>query len=258
MSGQNSIDNSPHLPSPRQRLSLIISAYNEEEALPQLFAEIRRELVGWEVLEVIIVNDGSTDRTAEVMSELEADLEAERTEESDPSVKLILYSLDHNSGMGAALKAGYHLASEPWVTFLPGDGQIVPAMIYPICDAAERGARVVTTRYTNRQYSLYRKILSHGLRVLNRLIVGVDVTSEGMYLIERDLLQAMPLASDSFMLNLEIPIRAARHKLPMEVVGIEVRERQGGQSSATRWGRIVSTLIDLIALRWRMMNERSS
>ena len=79
-----------------------------------------------------------------------------------------------------------------------------------------------------------------------------------MYLIERTLLRSMPLASDSFMLNLEIPIRAARLRVAMDVVGIEVRARQGGQSSATHWGRIAHTLKDLIALRWRMIRERSS
>ena len=259
MSAPDHTESSSDLPSPRQCLSLVISAYNEEEALPRLFAEIKRDLVGWTALEVIIINDGSTDGTAEVMETLNSQLQTDRAEgRLDHSLRLVLSSLNENRGMGAALRAGYELATEPWVTFLPGDGQIAPAMIYPLCDAAELGARAVTTRYTNRKYSLYRQILSRGLRVLNRMIVGVNVTSEGMYLIERTLLQSMPLTSDSFMLNLEIPIRVARQRLPMHVVGIEVRARQGGQSSATQWGRIASTLKDLIALRLRMMRERSS
>ena len=253
------INNHSVLPSPRQCLSLVISAYNEEEALPQLFTEIQRDLVGWKALEVIIINDGSHDRTAEVMSEIKEALQRDQAlGVCDQSMRVILCSLDTNRGMGAALQKGYRLATEPWVTFLPGDGQIEPAMIYSLCEATERGARAVTTRYTNRQYTPFRLALSRGLRILSRMIVGVNVTSEGMYLIERNLLQAMPLISDSFMLNLEIPIRAARQGLPMEVVGIKVRARQGGTSSATQWSRIVNTLVDLIVLRWRMMRERSS
>lgn len=241
------------LVAPHVRLSVVISAYNEEEALPLLFSELLEELRGWTSLEVIIVNDGSLDQTAEVMETLKGSAELA----TRPEVRLVLCSLDSNQGMGAALQAGYRLASEPWVTFLPGDGQIAPAMIPPLCDAVKRGARVVTTRYTNRQYTPYRKLLSRGLRGLSRLIIGLHVTSEGMYLIERDLLNAMPLFSDSFMLNLEIPIRAAKAQVAMETVGIEVRPRQGGVSSATQLGRVFSTLLDLIALRWRMSRERS-
>lgn len=237
------------LPSPRQRLSIVISAYNEEEALPKLIEEIRASLVGWERLEVIMVNDGSQDRTRDVIDQLTAQ------QPSRDSLQLIGLHLPDNQGMGAALKRGYQLATEPWVTFLPGDGQISPEMILPLCEAADRGAQAITTYYTNREYSLYRAILSQGLRFLNALIVGVRVTSEGHYLIQRALLQAMPLASDSFMLNLEIPIRAARAQVPMECVGVEVRERQGGRSSATQWKRIFNTFWDLFGLRWRLIKE---
>lgn len=240
-------------PTPSSHLSVVISAYNEEESLPILFDEVLDELRGWTSLELIIVNDGSTDRTEEVMHELKLAL----VERERPEVSLVLCSLAENQGMGAALKTGYRTASQPWVSFLPGDGQIAPSMLLLLCEAAQRGARVVTTRYTNRDYTPYRKVLSRGLRLLSRVIIGVKITSEGMYLIERDTLLAMPMTSDSFMLNLEIPIRAARAQLPMAVVGIEVRPRQGGVSSATQLSRIFGTLSDLVALRWRMLRERS-
>ena len=124
------------LVAPHVRLSVVISAYNEEEALPLLFSELLEELRGWTSLEVIIVNDGSLDQTAEVMERLKGSAELA----ARPEVRLVLCSLDSNQGMGAALQAGYRLASEPWVTFLPGDGQIAPAMIPPLCDAVKRGA----------------------------------------------------------------------------------------------------------------------
>ena len=236
--------------SPRERLSLVISAYNEEEALPKLIEEIIDTLKDRDALQVIIINDGSTDRTAEVMHSL-----SERYAYFDETFTLITHHLPNNQGMGAALKAGYRLASEPWVTFLPGDGQISPAMIEPLCEAVDRGAIAVSTYYTNREYRAYRAVLSRGLRLLNAIIVGVQVTSEGIYLIEKSALHAMPLTSDSFMLNLEIPIRAARAQLPMETVGIEVRSRQGGTSSATQWSRIFNTFRDLIGLRIHFIRE---
>lgn len=240
-------------PSPLHRLSLVITAYNEEIALPKLFEELLEALGHWRALEVIIVNDGSRDQTAQVMSELKTTLRAHREAERYRKVRLTLCSLKKNLGMGAALRVGYSLASEDWVTFLPGDGQIEPSMVTRLCEAVEPRVSAVTTRYTNREYTWYRALLSRGLRHLSALIVGVSVTSEGSYLIKRDTLKQMPLASTSFMLNLEIPIRAAHRGLKLKVVDIEVRARQGGASSATELKRITSTFRDLVALRLRLM-----
>lgn len=235
-------------PPPLDSLTVVVVAYQEEEALGPLIAELFDALSAVETLEVIIVNDGSSDRTAEVM-------EALRFPEGRAG-RLTLVNLPNNQGMGAALKEGYRRANEEWVTFLPGDGQLAPASLIKLFEVAAQGASLVTTRYTNREYTPLRWALSKGLRVLSALIVGTRVYSEGMYLIRRALLQRLPLRSDSFMLNLELPIRAARMGEALGLAWIEVRPRQGGVSSAARFGRVASTLRDLISLRIRLEQER--
>lgn len=241
-----------------RELSLVITAYNEEEALPKLFVELMSTLGNFIRLELIIVNDGSTDRTSEVIEEL-VELFSQENREGW-SMKVITF--EENRGMGAALKAGYQVSSEPWVTFLPGDGQIEPRMIERLFERLDQqsavGVDLVTTRYTNREYSLFRKILSHGLRWMTFAIIWTNITSEGMYLIRRDLLSSMPLISDSFMINLEIPIRASERQVTIEIAEIEVRERQGGVSHATQWRRILNTFKDLIILKRRLLRERRS
>ena len=238
--------------SPFHSLSLVIAAFNEEEALPKLFDEVMIQLSSWPTIELIIVDDGSTDDTALVIDEISVEFE----KEAPKTWSLQVISFRENRGMGAALKAGYHAASEKWVTFLPGDGQIEPKMISRLCELVSEGTCLVTTRYTNREYSFLRKCLSRGLRFISYAITWVDITSEGMYLVERKTLASMPLVSDSFMLNLEIPIRAAERRLKVHIAEIEVRPRQGGVSHATQWGRIMSTLIDLIVLKLQLLRER--
>ncbi len=236
---------------PPEELSLIITAYNEEEALPKLFEEIISDLREWAILEVIIVNDGSRDRTATVIKEL-----IERYDEHRPGFHLKAIHMDENRGMGAALKLGYAASTRAWVTFLPGDGQIEPKMIAHLWTEADSMTSLITTRYTNREYTLGRKVLSRGLRLITALIIWVDITSEGMYLIKGERLRALPLISDSFMLNLEIPIRISELKLSIKVADIEVRERQGGVSHATQWRRIINTFKDLISLKYKLLRER--
>lgn|GEM_PF-423827 len=238
------------LRGPKSHLTVVVVAYQEEEALGPLIEELFEALEAVEWLEVIIVNDGSSDRTAEVMEALNFP--------EGRAGRLECIHLSHNQGMGAALKAGYRQATGDWVTFLPGDGQLAPASLEALFQVADQGVALVTTRYTNRSYTPLRWALSKGLRVLNALIVGTRVHSEGMYLFQRSLLQDMTLHSDSFMLNLELPIRVARMEREVGLAWIKVRARQGGVSSATRFGRIFSTLTDLIALRVQLERETLS
>ena len=254
------------LPSPLKGLTVVVAAYQEEEALPLLMEELYADLAGVEDLEVVVVNDGSTDGTAAVMAGL--------TSPPGRRGALRCLHLPRNMGMGAALKEGYAAATRPWVTFLPGDGQIPPRELLRLCAAvdaregasggaggaegaegAEGAPRLVTTRYTNRRYTPLRWLLSRGLRALSALIVGTRVASEGAYLIERELLRSLPLSSNSFMLNLELPIRVAREGGAVGLAWIEVRERLGGVSSAARPGRVWRTLRDLVALRLLLERE---
>ena len=247
--------------TPDDELTVVIPAFNEEEALPHLIKETYDALEGIARLELIIIDDGSSDRTAEVMSTLQCPEDRQQVERGGAPQRIYL---PQNQGMGAALKAGFSMATCAWVTFIPGDGQIAPSQIPLLFSAVQgsseeegaHGASIVTTRYTNREYSLKRKVLSRGMRILSALIVGTSVHSEGMYLLHRDLLQRLPLHSDSFMLNLEIPIRVVRASLPTAIAHIEVRPRQGGLSSATRFGRIFQTLRDMFMLRLQLERER--
>ncbi len=246
---KNKVQLADHHSSDRY-LSLIITAYNEEEALPKLIHEIVQDMSTWEHLELIIVNDGSQDQTQAVMQSLQTQLNSL----SWLTIKLIEFT--ENKGMGAALKAGFKEASQAWISFLPGDGQIEPKMMQKLCLLAHNETVLVTTRYTNREYNLYRKVISKGLRMITFLILWTQITSEGMYLIQQTKLQELHLISDSFMLNLEIPIRIAQSKAKIKVAEIQVRERQGGVSQATNWQRIFNTFKDLIYLRWRIWLEK--
>ena len=232
-------------------LSVVITAYNEEEALWGVCEELISALEDLDQKEILIINDGSIDQTAQVMDHLKARW----------PLLIRCFHLEPNQGMGAALKKGYDEAQMEWVSFLPGDGQIAPEQLWILMDAAdtkndEYSIDLVTTRYQNRTYTLKRWILSLGLRVISALISGTWVRSEGMYLIRTADVQALPLLSDSFMLNLEIPIRMARQRRKGKDVWIDVRPRQGGVSSATQWGRIWQTFRDLCRLRWTLERER--
>lgn len=228
-------------------LSLILPAFNEEDALPItvervlgfLRAEVRDP-------ELIIVDDGSSDGTPALVDALAA---------AHPEV--VGLHLERNSGMGAALLRGYGAARKDWLTMLPSDLQIAPESLPAFFDAARAtGADLVTSVYRNREYALPRKVLSVGLRVLTAVIVGTRARTEGTYLVKRSVYADLGARSESFMLTLEIPIRAKRFGYRVSTIAIDVHDRVAGQSKATSAGRIAHTFGELVKLRIDLERER--
>ena len=96
-------------------LSIVIPSFNEEGNV----VAVAEELINWSMryperrVEIIIVNDGSTDKSVSEMEHL-----ARRF----PDVKLISHAT--NEGLGAAIYSGMTAATGEWITWLPADGQI--------------------------------------------------------------------------------------------------------------------------------------
>src|SRR6266542_3846389 len=105
-------------------LSVVIPAYNEENGI----AEIASRVLGVERLELLVVDDGSMDRTAEVAAGV-------------PGVCLIRHP--KNKGYGAALKTGFSKASGELIGFLDADGTYPPEYFPQLCQAALKGIDLV-------------------------------------------------------------------------------------------------------------------
>ena len=226
-------------------LTIVMAAFNEEDALP-VCAERTLAFLSEHVEdgELIIVNDGSSDSTPAVIRSIEL---------SDSRVRGL--HLETNSGMGAALLAGYADATKDWIAMMPADGQIDAYEFCGFFEVAPR-ADVVTSLYSNRKYTIGRKVLSYGLRILTTAIVGTRARTEGSYMVRRDVLGNLGATSHSFLLNLEIPIRAKRFGYRVETVYMKVHERVAGESKAVNLGRIHQTFRELFALRLRISEEQ--
>lgn len=226
-------------------LTIVMAAYNEEDALPDCVArnlDFLRQHV--DDGELIIVDDGSADGTPGLIDALA---------EAHDEVRAC--HLAQNSGMGAALLRGFSEASKEWVTIMPADGQIDPFELLGFFEVAD-DADLVTSLYRNRQYTVGRKVLSYGLRMLTATIVGTRARTEGIYLVRRAVLETLGASSHSFLLNLEIPIRAKRGGHRVKTVYMNVHPRIAGHSKATNLKRVRQTFEELFRLRIRMEKER--
>jgi dolichol-phosphate mannosyltransferase len=230
------------------KLTVIVFAYNEEENVAAVLAELRGWLAANEPeAEIVFVDDGSKDRTADA---------AEAALSGMPHA---VVRHEKNGGIGKAIKSGVRASRGTWITFFPCDGQIEPAAIGTLrARQKESGCEVVLSVYDHRDDGLDRKVFSFGVRALILGVHGVWMQSDGPYLFHRDLFDPDALPPDTFFLNFEFPIRMLAAKRSLEIVTIACRPRRAGQSKSTQWHRIVGVAKDLVDLRVRRTAERFS
>lgn len=122
-------------PDPPRRLSVVVTCYNEEGNLRELYAALTRVLAAYPDYEIVVVDDGSRDTSLAILRELHA---------QDPRVKYV--SLSRNFGHQPALKAGLDHASGEVVISMDGDLQHPPELIPQLVAQWQAGYDVVATR----------------------------------------------------------------------------------------------------------------
>ncbi len=139
------------------QISIVIPVYNEEEILPKLYERLTAtmEQMG-RTYEFILVDDGSLDRSFEVLRSLR---------EKDKRVRAM--QLARNFGQTAALYAGFHMVRGKIVVTLDADLQNPPEEIPKLVEKLDEGYEVVSGWRMNRQDAFHRKMVS---RVLNVFI----------------------------------------------------------------------------------------
>ena len=222
----------------RPDLSVVIPAYNEVDNLAPLFAEMRAALEAtgrsWEL---VMVDDGSTDGTAQAMQAEEA---------RDARVKALL--LEKNAGQSAALAAGLSRAMGDVIVTLDADLQNDPADL-PRLLAALENADVVSGVRSNRQDSWVRLASSRIANATRRGVLGDPVTDIGCSFkaYRREMLEGLPMfvGVHRFLPALCV-FRGAR----FTEVALSHRARRHGVSKYGVGNRLWRGIADLIGVQW--------
>src|SRR5262245_24452682 len=150
--------------SPACFLSLVIPAYNEADGIAHAIdeADAALTLLG-HAYEIIIVDDGSRDATAETVR---------AAARQHPSVRLVQHS--ENQGYGAALRSGFAAARGERIAFTDADCQFHLADLAPLLELTKEYPIAVGYR-VGRQDSWLRKFYSRGYNLLARTLLGTRV-----------------------------------------------------------------------------------
>ncbi len=215
-------------------LSIVIPAYNEENGIAEIAQRVLSirpalESVGVSDLELIVVDDGSKDKTAEVAGSI-------------PGVNLVQHP--KNIGYGAALKTGFAHASGDLIGFLDADGTYPPEYFPQLCVKALDGSElVIGSRMAGAksQMPITRRVGNLFFASLLTLIGRYAVTdsASGMRVFRREVLERIYPLPDGLNLTPVMSTRAIHEGIQMAEVPIPYDERVGrSKLSVVRDGSI--------------------
>jgi glycosyltransferase involved in cell wall biosynthesis len=205
-------------------INLVIPIYNEEVLIRRLHQEISNALAELdEPWQVIYVNDGSKDRSLELLRELQRE---------DPRV--VVVELSRNWGHQAALTAGLSAAKGDAVVFMDGDLQDPPRVILDLIAAWRKGAEVVIAeRRSRRESGLRRLLFPLFYRFLGFLSDYPIPLNAGIFgLLDRRVVRAMNQLTET---NRYLPGLRAWVGFKTTVVYYDRAERAGGEPKQSLW-----------------------
>ncbi len=227
-------------------LSIFLPAYNEEENVASAVKQVSTVAQGLGIeYEIILVNDGSSDRTGEIGRELEQQIPNFRLVEHYP-----------NRGYGGALKAGFEAASLDLVSFVPADNQFDFGEIDRFLAKIEE-ADIVCGYRANRQDNVVRRLNALGRNTLVRLLFGNlcrDIDC-GFKMLRREIVSHVNLVSNGAMIDTELLAGAKARGYRIAEVPVTHLPRVGGEATGADIRVIARAFRDLVRFRIRLTQE---
>jgi glycosyltransferase involved in cell wall biosynthesis len=221
-------------------LSLVIPALNEQDGITSIMERVLAtqpalNQAGVDKLELIVVDDGSSDRTAEIVR-------------THPEVRLVQHA--HNQGYGAALKSGFYHASGQLLGFLDADGTYPPEHLPELCQAVLAGADVaVGSRRSGATSEMppIRKVGNFIWSNLLTVVAGQRVVdpASGMRVFRLEALECIYPLPDGLNFTPVMSTRTAHEHLKVVELAVPYKERLGrSKLSVTKDGiRFLQTIL---------------
>ena len=230
-----------------KELSVFFPAYNEESNIEQTITKALAILpIVAKKWEIIVVNDGSTDKTREVVEGLI---------KKDKRIRMITHS--PNRGYGAALKSGLYNSQYEWISYTDADGQFDFNEITRLIEKQrEANADIVAGFYQRRKVPVYRIWGSKFWELLVRIIFGLKIKDIdcGFKLLRKDVIAKIPKleAERGPFISSEYLIKAKRVGFKIVQIGVKHLPRQAGKATGADPKVILSGMKDLFMLRKKL------
>lgn len=214
-------------------LSLVIPSYNEAESLPELFAQIEAVLEPRNIShEIIIIDDGSTDNSFDVLKSLKSDY---------PALKALRFR--RNYGKSAALSVGFKAAKGKYVITMDADLQDDPNEIPRLIEKLESGYDLVSGWKKKRHDPIGKRLPSKIYNGVASLLSGIKLHDFncGLKAYRNEVVKSLLVYGE---LHRSLPIQAHWQGFRVTEMVVQHRPRKYGNSKYGLW-RFVSGFLDL-------------
>ena len=239
------------MPAPGVRkLSVVIPAYNEEATIAETVARVKAVDLAPLELEIVVVDDGSTDRTRQLLQAI-------------PGIRVVLH--ERNRGKGAAVKTGFAVATGDVLLIQDADLEYDPrdfkGLLQPIVEGraeAVMGSRFAFDRpryfFTDRKSPFFTHYIGNLTVVfLTNLLYGHSATDyEGCYkAFTRRLVASIPIEADGFEYDNELICKVLRRGHRLEEVPISYHPRSYEAGKKITWTHGLRMIWTIIAWRFK-------
>lgn len=209
-------------------LSVVIPCFNEADGIPQLrekLSPVINEMKKQYQLELIFVDDGSTDNTFELL----------KNNFTEPEYRIVRH--DKNQNLGAATRTGFANANGRWVAFLDSDCTYEPSLLKPMIEEMKNGADLVTLSPYHPKGKVegvapYRLFLSKGLSFIYRIVLGKEIfTYTAMVRIyQKSIVERIVSPRNDFSSIAEMMLKSLKQNLVVKEVPAVLSVRRFGES----------------------------
>ena len=223
-------------------LSVVIPVYNEAENIRPLVERLESALCAARgQIEILFVDDGSTDQTLALLKEAQA---------KDARIRIARFR--RNLGQTAAMAAGFRLARGKSVVTIDGDLQNDPAEILPLAEMLGEWDAVCGIR-VRRQDTLWKRLSSRIANAFRNWVTGDGIVDTGCTLkaYRRECLEGLELYQG---MHRFLPTLLKMRGFRITQVPVSHHPRLGGKTKYGTWGRLKKGMADVWAVRWMKKN----
>jgi glycosyltransferase involved in cell wall biosynthesis len=206
-------------------LSLIMPCYNEEQVIGYTIPRLCRAFhaAGFR-LELVACDNGSRDRTGEILRELQAQ-----------GLPVVAHRVEHNEGYGKGVLESLPHCSAPWIGIIPADGQVDAEDVVRVFESVARSdGRVLAKVYRRfRLDGATRALISFAYNLFMRLLwpkLALSDVNGSPKMMHASVIRAMKLGSKDWLLDPEMMIKAQIMGLKIIEMNVFARMREHGMS----------------------------
>ena len=233
---------------PATGLSIFFPAYNDSGTIASLvITALRTARKLTPDHEVIVVNDGSADGTAEILEELASIY---------PQVRIVTH--EKNRGYGGALRTGFASATRELIFYTDGDAQYDPAEMEALWRRFDQNVDLVNGYKISRSDPMHRILIGRVYHHLVKTLFGLTVRDVDcdFRMMRRSIFDTVHLEKNSGVICLEMMKKITDGRFRIAEVPVHHYHRAYGKSQFFNFRRLYRTAIDVMKLWWALAIKR--